>query len=109
MVKVKKDTRRLDEIARNVKPRAQKVIKTSAFVIAGEASILAPYDTGALSNSLAAGVVQKGELLWWCQDGVEYGIFQELGTSRMAAHPFMVPAVEHERKHFENGWSELFR
>jgi len=33
-------------------------------------------------------------------DGVEYGLFQELGTSRMAAQPFMVPAVEAVRPGF---------
>ena len=27
-------------------------------------------------------------------DGVEYGLFQELGSSRNVAQPFMVPAVE---------------
>lgn len=33
-------------------------------------------------------------------DGVEYGIFQEIGTSRMDAHPFMTPAVEAVRPQF---------
>ena len=32
-------------------------------------------------------------------DGVEYGIYQELGTRHMAAHPFMRPAVERIRPH----------
>lgn len=27
-------------------------------------------------------------------DGVTYGIYNELGTSKMPAHPFMSPAVE---------------
>jgi len=33
-------------------------------------------------------------------DGVEYGIHQELGTHRTAAHPFMRPAVESVRPGF---------
>ena len=33
-------------------------------------------------------------------DGVEYGLYQELGTSRMGAQPFMVPAVEAVRPGF---------
>ena len=33
-------------------------------------------------------------------DGVEYGIYQELGTHRTAAHPFMRPAVEAVRPGF---------
>ena len=33
-------------------------------------------------------------------DGVEYGIYQEMGTVKMDAHPFMVPAVEAVRPGF---------
>ena len=33
-------------------------------------------------------------------DGVEYGLYQEMGTHRMAAHPFMRPAVEAVRAGF---------
>jgi hypothetical protein len=33
-------------------------------------------------------------------DAVHYGIYQELGTSRNAAHPFMIPAVEVVRRGF---------
>lgn len=33
-------------------------------------------------------------------DGVTYGIYNELGTSKMAAHPFMSPAVEAVRADF---------
>lgn len=38
-------------------------------------------------------------------DGVTYGIYQELGTSKMAAQPFMVPAVEAVRP----GFNQAFR
>lgn len=33
-------------------------------------------------------------------DGVEYGLYQEMGTVKMAAQPFMVPAVEAVRPGF---------
>ena len=33
-------------------------------------------------------------------DGVHYGIYQEFGTSKMAAHPFMSPAIEAIRPSF---------
>ena len=38
-------------------------------------------------------------------DGVEYGIWQETGTSKMAAQPFMVPAVDAVRP----GWVAAFK
>jgi HK97 gp10 family phage protein len=34
---------------------------------------------------------------------VEYGIYQEFGTSKMAAQPYLTPAVEAIRAKFENG------
>jgi len=38
-------------------------------------------------------------------DGVEYGLYQELGTTKMDAQPFMVPAVEKVRP----GFTEAFK
>jgi len=40
------------------------------------------------------------EVLYIVADGVNYGIHQEFGTVKMAAHPFMVPAVENVRPGF---------
>jgi len=37
-------------------------------------------------------------------DGVNYGIYQEFGTSKMGAQPFMSPAVEAVRP----GWDAAF-
>jgi len=38
-------------------------------------------------------------------DGVEYGIYQEFGTVKMGAQPFMSPAVEAVRP----GWDAAFK
>ncbi len=32
--------------------------------------------------------------VWIVADGVDYGLYQELGTTKMAAQPFMVPTAE---------------
>ena len=37
-------------------------------------------------------------------DGVEYGVYQELGTSRMTARPTAAPAVEAVRPGFEQAF-----
>ena len=42
-------------------------------------------------------------------DGVDYGIHQELGTSDMAARPWLTPAVEAEREPLEKAWKEICR
>ena len=41
-----------------------------------------------------------GETSYILFDGVDYGIHQEFGTVKMAAHPFFVPAIEHVRPGF---------
>ena len=38
---------------------------------------------------------------WIIRDGVEYGIYVELGTSRMSARPSLIPAVEVITKELE--------
>lgn len=40
-------------------------------------------------------------------DGVDYGIDQEFGTSRRAAHPFMVPAIEYVRPAYDKGFGQI--
>jgi len=40
-------------------------------------------------------------------DGVEYGLFQERGTSRNGAHPFMTPAVEAVRPGFQKAFADV--
>lgn len=64
-------------------------------------------DTGALKNSITT--TRKKPGLYWVQDGVEYGIYLELGTTRMAARPFMRPAVFKAQRGFEQRWQELFK
>lgn len=96
----------LDELIDQLKPRAKKILKDSAFHVEAKAKINAPADTTALRNSITT--VEVSDYLFRVQDGVEYGIYQELGTSKMAAQPFLTPAVEAERAAFEAAWAELF-
>lgn len=42
-------------------------------------------------------------------DGVSYGAFQEWGTSKMAAQPFMRPAVEAVRIPFKKAMAQAWR
>lgn len=106
---VKIDTSVLDKITAEMQPKAGRIVNTYGLAIAGEAAKNAPLDTGALRNSILSESTMTGDLSYTVQDGVEYGIFQELGTSRMSARPFLLPAVEAWRQRFENAFSELFK
>lgn len=50
-------------------------------------------DTGTLKNSIIAEPGDNADE-WVVHDGVEYGVYLEYGTSKMAARPFFLPAVE---------------
>lgn len=89
---VKLDTKVLDRMRKDLDMNTDQVLAGIAHAVEGEAKMKAPYLTGALKNSIIT--VKKRLGLYWVQDGVEYGVYQELGTSRMAAHPFLVPAIE---------------
>lgn len=61
----------------------------------GEAMMkgLAPVDTGRLRDSIRH-EVQGATVRLGPGDEIEYAIFQEFGTSRMAAQPYVRPTVE---------------
>ena len=49
------------------------------------------YDTGFLYNSIDGEVSDTGFSVY---DGAPYGIYNELGTWKMAARPFFIPSIE---------------
>ena len=103
------DTAALDKITANIKPNAARIVNSYGLAITSRAIKLAPVDTGALINSISARSDMIGDLTFRVQDGVIYGVFQELGTSKMAAQPFLVPAVEAFREKFLAAFGSLFK
>lgn len=106
---VQLDTTVLDKITAEIKPKASKIIETYGQAMTGQAAKNAPVDTGALKNSITANSKMIETLTFRIQDGVEYGVYQEFGTSKMAAHPWLIPAVESFRKKFLAAFGELFK
>lgn len=105
---VQLDTKVLDAMIANAQGAAGRIVEKYVMVIASEAAQLAPVDTSALRNSILSESGMVDATNGRVQDGVEYGIHQELGTSRMAAQPFMIPAVERHANGFLNAFAELF-
>ncbi len=106
-ITVKLDTRELDKLADSLNMETDRVIASAAFQVEAEAKARAPVDTGALKNSIHT--EPKGNKIYWVADGVEYGIYQEFGTHRMSAHPFMMPAVEKVRKQLDKMFAEIVK
>jgi HK97 gp10 family phage protein len=98
----------LERLTKEMEPRAEKVLDLAAQEVAAYAARNAPVDTGALKNSIHV-EPEHERLTRIIADQVTYGIFQELGTYKMAAHPFMTPAVEAVRTRFTKMWEALFK
>lgn len=106
MTRVSVDTSRLDKILAELPGAVSETVRAGAAAVSATAKSLAPVDTGALKNSI---VPEPTDIFTWIvRDGVEYGIYQELGTSRMRAQPFMIPAVEARRGEYMDSWRRLF-
>ena len=69
-------------------------VNQTADAVASGARASAPVDTGALRSSISvSGTGTTAQVT----TGVDYAIFQEYGTHKMPAHPFMTPAAEAQR------------
>ena len=103
------DTKVLDRITANLRPGARKIVNAYGLAIAGDAAMMAPVDTGALKNSIPSESGMTDDLTYTVSDGVEYGVYQEFGTSRMGAQPFMIPAIEKWKDIFLDAFASLFK
>lgn len=77
--------------------RASAALRKTAYAIEADAKQLAPVDTGNLRNSISTSLVGDGRNKAMSAEvgpTAAYGIFQEYGTSVMAAQPFLGPAFD---------------
>lgn len=95
----------------------EAAMRQSAETLASSAQSKAPVRTGTLRASIHVdGVQTEGNgvtaTVKTGGEASEYAVFQELGTSKMAAQPFMTPAVaEHRALHEKIGqaaWKKAF-
>ena len=123
-VKVDIDTAVIDRLLRESPKKADTVVAMAAFHIEARAKASmtgggSPHvpsvpgspphrDTSALFASIHV-FSDHPPLTRDVGDGVEYGLHLEWGTRNMAARPFMVPAVEAERKPFLQAFDQIFK
>lgn len=89
---VKLDTAVLDSLLSSADSQKEEVVKTVAFFIEGQAKQNAPVLTGFLRNSIKAEKFTEG--IYRVNVWAKYGAFVELGTRKMSARPYLVPATE---------------
>ncbi len=80
----------------------RKAVRDTTEAAAEIARTLAPVDTGALKDSITT-FYQGNQFssVGTIDVGVPYGIYQELGTRNMAAHPFLTPAIDAVSQQFQ--------
>lgn len=83
---------------------AETVMGKAAADITRDAKTLAPVDTGNLKNSIS---YSGSGLEYEVAPTAEYAIYQELGTSRAPAQPFMAPALERNTPGIMSAFEEL--
>ena len=94
--KLEVNTRRLDKLPVAVNLKVRDAVSQTTTDIQGEAQQnirdLDLIDTGNLLNSITASTSMDG-MTGYVDVGAFYGIYHEFGTVKMAARPFLGPAV----------------
>ena len=94
--------RKLDSMGGNVLDALDKAVRQTTEVARGDARQNAPVDTGALKGSISTEFDRNAESsTGTVYTNIEYGLYQEMGTVNMPAHPFMMPALNANKDTFE--------
>jgi len=122
-IDIEVDTSGINRILRELGPNATRALKKAAFMIESRAKQKAPVDTGALRNSIytrigkgaditTVGIEGRtplpepdGDLVAHIGPSVHYAVYVEMGTHRMSAQPYLLPAV----RETEAELAEIFR
>lgn len=83
-----------DKAIKNMEQAVSVALEASALLVEGTAKNLAPVDTGNLRNSITHEVEGQEARVG---SALEYAKFVELGTSKMAAQPYLYPALEQNK------------
>lgn len=90
-------------VAETLARNAAVVVQETAEDIAEMARRQAPKQTGDLAGSISVAARSAPGVYRRVVDvDMFYGLFQEMGTVKMSARPFLIPAVEVARYPFES-------
>lgn len=93
---------KLNAMGGNVLDALEKATKQTSLAAQADARDNAPVDTGNLKQSISTEHARSTEAATsTVYTNVEYGLYQEMGTVKMAAHPFLMPALNANKSTFE--------
>lgn len=112
MLRVKVKFNRFGRIGERAREGLSRAVRAAAFTVEGKAKALlvekGAVDTGNLLNSIATVVEDRG-LTAFVGTAVHYAPYIEYGTYKMAARPYLVPAVEFAREPFQAACAAALR
>ncbi|NSW92317.1 MAG: HK97 gp10 family phage protein [Firmicutes bacterium] len=92
----------LEAVSDNITKDLTKAVKAGAKIVLDDAKARAPVDTGELRDNMTMRVVEKDRSQVEIDVGPGkdqfYGLFIEQGTSKMAAKPFLRPALDENKE-----------
>ena len=99
---------RIPQLKGKARERARLAVRKAAFDINAHAKAVVPVDTGKLKGSIQMEILDEGDraLVGAC---AHYAPYVEFGTYKMAAKPYLTPAVERVRPSFEAAMRRLLR
>lgn len=89
---------RLPALRQGIRRQAAQVVSEAATDCVALAKVLAPVDTGELRDEIHTEA--QGDLAADAVSSVPHSIFNEFGTVKMAAQPYMTPAAEEMHPRF---------
>tara|TARA_Y100000310_G_C19952537_1_gene477509 strand:+ start:92 stop:415 length:324 start_codon:yes stop_codon:yes gene_type:complete len=82
------------KITQQIAEAAGDNILKAVLIVERDAKKMVAVDTGRLRNSITHEIIRyKKDVIGRVGTNIHYGIFQEYGTSRMSAHPYLRPAL----------------
>ena len=95
---------KLDRMGGNVLDALGKAVEQTTQVAISDAEANVAVDTGMLKQSIVHGsdvVYNTDSVTGIVGTSAYYAIYQEMGTVKMAAHPFLMPALNANKSTFE--------
>ena len=88
-----------DKVIASVENAKRGGLEAASLIVEADATLRAPVDTGNLRSSITHRVVSDEEA--HIGTNVEYAPYVEQGTSKMAAQPFLRPALDNNKSRIE--------
>ncbi len=103
----------LNALSKTIKSIEKDLKETDRFVekmarrVEKDAKINAPKNKGTLASSIHSAKQKRGT--WFVADGVDYGVYQEFGTSKLQGKFFLTRAMMKNKKRFIDDLKKLVK